>query len=107
MAGRGTTSVQGNEDLIIVHDALECGYCRLSFAPGPIFMKDNSLTLKHVTFSTADGALEAAPAVRDSIYIRESLGASEIGLLATVGVTMDKVTWEETMAHCSQDVGGG
>lgn len=29
---------------------------------GPKFMKDNGL--KHVTFSTADGALEAAPAVR-------------------------------------------
>lgn len=29
---------------------------------GPKFMKENGL--KHVTFSTADGALEAAPAVR-------------------------------------------
>lgn len=30
---------------------------------GPKFMKDNGLS--HVTFSTADGALEAAPAVSD------------------------------------------
>lgn len=29
---------------------------------GPKFMKENGI--KHVTFSTADGALEAAPAVR-------------------------------------------
>lgn len=29
---------------------------------GPKFMKENGL--KYVTFSTADGALEAAPAVR-------------------------------------------
>ncbi|ESR44959.1 hypothetical protein CICLE_v10004097mg [Citrus x clementina] len=89
---------QGNEDLIIVHDALDYGDCRLSLAIpkygifeninslrelvqmpqwtaekplrvatgfsylGPKFMKDNGL--KHVVFSTADGALEAAPAVR-------------------------------------------
>ncbi|CAA2976885.1 ATP phosphoribosyltransferase 2, chloroplastic-like, partial [Olea europaea subsp. europaea] len=87
---------QGNEDLILAHDALEYGDCHLSLAipkygifeninsleelaqmpqwtPGrplriatgftylaPKFMKDNGL--KHVTFSTADGALEAAPA---------------------------------------------
>jgi len=31
------------------------------FQMGPKFMKENGL--KHVTFSTADGALEAAPAV--------------------------------------------
>ncbi|KAL2904712.1 ATP phosphoribosyltransferase 2 chloroplastic [Bienertia sinuspersici] len=116
--------MQGSEDLIIVHDALEYGECRLSLAIpkygifeninslkelaempqwtaekplrvatgftyvtkyslsainfvdsvdrlgilvilvklGPKFMKDNGL--EHVTFSTADGALEAAPAVR-------------------------------------------
>ncbi|XWS55292.1 hypothetical protein CRYUN_Cryun10bG0162800 [Craigia yunnanensis] len=88
---------QGNEDLIIVHDALEYGDCRLSLAIpkygifeninslkelaqmpqwtvekplrvatgfthlGPKFMKENGL--KHVIFSTADGALEAAPAM--------------------------------------------
>ncbi|KAF5944998.1 hypothetical protein HYC85_015226 [Camellia sinensis] len=88
---------QGNEDLILVHDALEFGDCRLSLAIpkygifenvnsmkelaqmrqwttekplrvatgftylGPKFMKENGV--KHVTFSTADGALEAAPAV--------------------------------------------
>ncbi|KAJ7946585.1 ATP phosphoribosyltransferase [Quillaja saponaria] len=88
---------QGNEDLIIVHDALEYGDCHLSIAIpkygifenvnslkelaqmpqwteekplrvatgftylGPKFMKENGL--KHVTFSTADGALEAAPAM--------------------------------------------
>ncbi|KAE8708510.1 ATP phosphoribosyltransferase 2 [Hibiscus syriacus] len=88
---------QGNEDLIIVHDALEYGDCRLSLAIpkygifeninslqelsrmpqwtiekplrvatgfnylGPKFMKENGL--RNVTFSTADGALEAAPAV--------------------------------------------
>ncbi|GMP67671.1 hypothetical protein CsSME_00027582 [Camellia sinensis var. sinensis] len=86
---------QGNEDLILVHDALEFGDCRLSLAIpkygifenvnsmkelaqmpqwtpekplrvatgftylGPKFMKENGV--KHVTFSTADGALEAAP----------------------------------------------
>jgi len=32
-------------------------------------MKESGL--KHVTFSTADGALEAAPAVRDSVYLLE------------------------------------
>lgn len=36
---------------------------------GPKFMKENGL--KHVTFSTADGALEAAPAVRDSVVVFE------------------------------------
>lgn len=36
---------------------------------GPKFMKENGLN--HVTFSTADGALEAAPAVSSelSVYI--------------------------------------
>ncbi|KAM7280733.1 hypothetical protein ACFE04_007867 [Oxalis oulophora] len=88
---------QGNDDLILVHDALEYGECHLSIAIpkygifeninsldeltqmpqwteekplrvatgftylGPKFMKDNGI--KHVTFSTADGALEAAPAM--------------------------------------------
>jgi ATP phosphoribosyltransferase len=88
---------QGDEDLIIVHDALDYGDCRLSLAIpkygifenvnsmselaqmpqwtadkplrvatgftylGPKFMKE--IGLKHVTFSTADGALEAAPAM--------------------------------------------
>ncbi|KAL1809556.1 hypothetical protein ACET3Z_026546 [Daucus carota] len=88
---------QGNEDLIIVHEALGYGDCHLSLAIpqygifeninslrdlaqmplwtadrplrvatgftylGPKFMKENGL--RHVTFSTADGALEAAPAM--------------------------------------------
>ncbi|KAF5726853.1 ATP phosphoribosyltransferase [Tripterygium wilfordii] len=88
---------QGDEDLIIVHDALEYGNCHLSLAIpqygifeninsiselaqmpqwteekplrvatgftylGPKFMKENGL--KHVTFSTFDGALEAQPAM--------------------------------------------
>ncbi|PRQ23035.1 putative ATP phosphoribosyltransferase [Rosa chinensis] len=88
---------QGNEDLIIVHDALGYGECRSSLAIpncgifeninsldelaqmpqwtkekplrfitgftylGPKFMKENGLN--HVSFSTADGALEAAPAM--------------------------------------------
>ncbi|GKD90518.1 ATP phosphoribosyltransferase 2, chloroplastic-like protein, partial [Tanacetum coccineum] len=88
---------QGNEDLILVHDALAYGDCRLSLAIpkygifeninsvkelaqmpqwtaekplrvatgftylGPKFLKDNGL--QHVAFSTADGALEAAPAL--------------------------------------------
>lgn len=34
----------------------------LSVQLGPKFMRENGI--KHVTFSTADGALEAAPAVR-------------------------------------------
>jgi hypothetical protein len=33
-------------------------------------MKDNGI--KHVAFSTADGALEAAPAVRDSVCFIQS-----------------------------------
>ncbi|XP_072987184.1 ATP phosphoribosyltransferase, chloroplastic-like isoform X1 [Typha latifolia] len=88
---------QGNEDLVIVHDALEYGACRLSLAipKEGIFENINSLDelarmakwtkerplrivtgfsylgtkilkekgLKHVTFSTADGALESYPAM--------------------------------------------
>ncbi|KAK8629817.1 hypothetical protein V6N13_078643 [Hibiscus sabdariffa] len=103
---------QGNEDLIIVHDALEYGDCRLSLAIpkygifenvnslrklaempqwtiekplrvatgftylGPKFMKENGL--KHVTFSTADGALEAAPAmgIADAILDLVSSGTT-------------------------------
>lgn len=34
---------------------------------GPKFMKDNGLS--HVTFSTADGALEAAPAVSNKLCL--------------------------------------
>lgn len=34
---------------------------------GPKFMRENGL--KHVTFSTADGALEAAPAVRNCFLL--------------------------------------
>ncbi|KAH0883926.1 hypothetical protein HID58_060022 [Brassica napus] len=88
---------QENEDLIIVHEALNFGDCHLSIAIpnygiyeninslkelaempqwseerplrvatgftylGPKFMEENGI--KHVTFSTADGALEAAPAM--------------------------------------------
>ncbi|KAK4491258.1 hypothetical protein RD792_001994 [Penstemon davidsonii] len=94
---------QGDDDLILVHDALDYGDCRLSIAIpkygifeninslkelaqmpqwtperplrvatgftylGPKFMNENGL--KHVTFSTADGALEAAPAKIDAYYI--------------------------------------
>ncbi|XP_050272769.1 ATP phosphoribosyltransferase 2, chloroplastic-like [Quercus robur] len=103
---------QGNEDLIIVHDALKYGECRLSLAIpkygifeninslkelaempqwtaenplrvatgftylGPKFMKENGL--KYVTFSTADGALEAAPAmgVADAIVDLVSSGTT-------------------------------
>ncbi|XP_009608004.1 ATP phosphoribosyltransferase 2, chloroplastic-like [Nicotiana tabacum] len=103
---------QGNEDLIIVHDSLDYGDCRLSLAIpkygifenvnsmkelaempqwtperplrvatgftylGPKFMKDNGL--KHVTFSTADGALEAAPAmgIADAIVDLVSSGTT-------------------------------
>ncbi|KAE9584500.1 hypothetical protein Lal_00021735 [Lupinus albus] len=103
---------QGNEDLIIVHEALAYGDCRLSLAIpqygifeninsleelakmpqwtqskplriatgftylGPKFMKDNGL--KHVTFSTADGALEAAPAmgIADAILDLVSSGTT-------------------------------
>ncbi|KAK8505478.1 hypothetical protein V6N11_013877 [Hibiscus sabdariffa] len=103
---------QGNEDLIIVHDALEYGDCRLSLAIpkygifeninslrelagmpqwttekplrvatgftylGPKFMQENGL--RHVTFSTADGALEAAPAmgIADAILDLVSSGTT-------------------------------
>ncbi|CAA2985001.1 ATP phosphoribosyltransferase 2, chloroplastic-like [Olea europaea subsp. europaea] len=103
---------QGNEDLILVHDALEYGDCHLSLAIpkygifenvnslkelaqmpqwtperplrvatgftylAPKFMKDNGL--KHVTFSTADGALEAAPAmgIADAIVDLVSSGTT-------------------------------
>ncbi|KAB1207096.1 ATP phosphoribosyltransferase 2, chloroplastic [Morella rubra] len=103
---------QGNEDLIIVHDALEYGDCHLSLAIpkygifeninsmkelaqmpqwteekplrvatgftylGPIFMKENGI--KHVMFSTADGALEAAPAmgIADAILDLVSSGTT-------------------------------
>lgn len=103
---------QGNEDLIIAHDALEYGECHLSIAIpkygifeninslkelaqmpqwtvekplrvatgftylGPKFMKENGL--KHVTFSTADGALEAAPAmgIADAILDLVSSGTT-------------------------------
>ncbi|EOX97147.1 ATP phosphoribosyl transferase 2 isoform 3 [Theobroma cacao] len=103
---------QGNEDLIIVHDALEYGDCHLSLAIpkygifeninslkelarmpqwtvekplrvatgftylGPKFMKENGL--KHVIFSTADGALEAAPAmgIADAILDLVSSGTT-------------------------------
>ncbi|KAK4788153.1 hypothetical protein SAY86_019472 [Trapa natans] len=103
---------QGNEDLIIVHDALEYGDCRLSVAIpqygifeninsvtelaqmplwtkdrplrvatgfsylGPKFMRENGF--KHVSFSTADGALEAAPAmgIADAILDLVSSGTT-------------------------------
>nr|POE58325.1 atp phosphoribosyltransferase 2, chloroplastic [Quercus suber] len=103
---------QGNEDLVLVHDALEYGECRLSLAIpkygifeninslkelaqmpqwtaekplrvatgftylGPKFMKENGL--KYVTFSTADGALEAAPAmgIADAIVDLVSSGTT-------------------------------
>ncbi|KAL1549652.1 ATP phosphoribosyltransferase 2, chloroplastic [Salvia divinorum] len=103
---------QGNEDLILVHDSLDYGDCRLSLAIpkygifeninslkelaempqwtperplrvatgftylGPKFMKDNGLS--HVTFSSADGALEAAPAmgIADAIVDLVSSGTT-------------------------------
>ncbi|KAL6560693.1 ATP phosphoribosyltransferase 2, chloroplastic [Orobanche gracilis] len=103
---------QGNEDLIIVHDALDYGDCRLSIAIpmygifenvnsmkellqmpqwtpqrplrvatgftylGPKFMKENGVN--YVTFSTADGALEAAPAmgIADAIVDLVSSGTT-------------------------------
>ncbi|RAL40072.1 unnamed protein product [Cuscuta campestris] len=103
---------QGNEDLIIVHDALEYGNCRLSLAipkygifenvnslkelaemphwtperplrvatgftyMGPKFMNEKGLN--HVIFSTADGALEAAPAmgIADAIVDLVSSGTT-------------------------------
>ncbi|KAI5661610.1 hypothetical protein M9H77_20933 [Catharanthus roseus] len=103
---------QGNEDLMLVHDALEFGDCRLSLAipkygifeninslkelaqmpqwtperplrvatgftyMAPKFMMENGL--QHVTFSTADGALEAAPAmgIADAIVDLVSSGTT-------------------------------
>ncbi|ESQ29625.1 hypothetical protein EUTSA_v10023501mg [Eutrema salsugineum] len=103
---------QENEDLIIVHEALNFGDCHLSIAIpnygifenikslkelaqmpqwseerplrvatgftylGPKFMKENGI--KHVTFSTADGALEAAPAmgIADAILDLVSSGTT-------------------------------
>ncbi|GFY88555.1 ATP phosphoribosyl transferase 2 [Actinidia rufa] len=103
---------QGDEDLILVHDALDYGDCRLSLAipkygifeninslrelaqmpqwtsEKPLrvatgfsymarkFMRENGL--KHVSFSTADGALEAAPAmgIADAIVDLVSSGTT-------------------------------
>ncbi|OVA05567.1 ATP phosphoribosyltransferase HisG [Macleaya cordata] len=103
---------QGNDDLILVHDSLEYGDCRLSIAIpkygifeninslselaqmpqwtkekplrvatgftylGPKFMEEKGL--EHVTFSTADGALEAAPAmgIADAILDLVSSGTT-------------------------------
>ncbi|CAA0838998.1 ATP phosphoribosyltransferase 2- chloroplastic [Striga hermonthica] len=103
---------QGDEDLILVHEALGYGDCRLSLAIpkygifeninslkelaqmpqwtsekplrvatgftylGPKYMKENGL--EHVTFSTADGALEAAPAmgIADAIVDLVSSGTT-------------------------------
>ncbi|XP_019705263.2 ATP phosphoribosyltransferase, chloroplastic isoform X2 [Elaeis guineensis] len=103
---------QGNEDLVVVHDALEYGACRLSLAIpkygifenintlhelaqmpqwtaerplrivtgfsylGPKFLKEKGLD--HVSFSTADGALEAAPAmgIADAIIDLVSSGTT-------------------------------
>ncbi|XP_051132952.1 ATP phosphoribosyltransferase 2, chloroplastic-like [Andrographis paniculata] len=103
---------QGNEDLVLVHDALDFGDCRLSLAIpnygifeginsleelaqmpqwtpekplrvatgfthlGPKFMEENGL--KYVKFSTADGALEAAPAmgIADAIVDLVSSGTT-------------------------------
>ncbi|KAK4801752.1 hypothetical protein SAY86_022239 [Trapa natans] len=103
---------QGNEDLIIVHDALEYGDCHLSLAipqlglfenvnsmkdlvEMPQWTKENPLRVatgftylghrffrehgfKHVMFSTADGALEAAPAmgIADAILDLVSSGTT-------------------------------
>ncbi|XP_011628900.1 ATP phosphoribosyltransferase 2, chloroplastic [Amborella trichopoda] len=100
---------QGSDDLIVVHDALEYGECRLSLAIpkygifeninsidelarmpqwteekplriatgfsylGPKFVKENGL--KHVTFSRADGALEAAPAMGIADAILDLVGS--------------------------------
>lgn len=53
-----------------LNSILFCLYVQL----GPKFMKDNGF--QNVTFSIADGALEAAPAVRNNFfYISESLFA--------------------------------
>ncbi|PKI53042.1 hypothetical protein CRG98_026622, partial [Punica granatum] len=103
---------KGSDDLVIVHDALGYGDCRLSLAIpgygifeninsleelaqmsqwseerplrvatgftylGPKFLKENGV--KHVIFSTADGALEAAPAmgIADAILDLVSSGTT-------------------------------
>uniref|UniRef100_A0A0C9RHC9 ATP phosphoribosyltransferase n=1 Tax=Wollemia nobilis TaxID=56998 RepID=A0A0C9RHC9_9CONI len=103
---------QGDEDLILVHEALNYGECHLSIAIpkygifeniasieqlaampqwtvdrplriatgftylGPKFVKEKGL--KHVQFSTADGALEAAPAmgIADAILDLVSSGTT-------------------------------
>ncbi|PIA44052.1 hypothetical protein AQUCO_01800238v1 [Aquilegia coerulea] len=103
---------QGDEDLILVHDALDYGDCHLSIAIpkygileninslselaqmpqwtkekplrvatsfnylGPKFMKEKGF--EHVTFSTADGAVEAAPAmgIADAIVDLVSSGTT-------------------------------
>ncbi|KAL7583051.1 hypothetical protein Lser_V15G46172 [Lactuca serriola] len=103
---------QGNEDLVLVHDELAYGDCRLSLAIPKygIFEKINSVKelaqmtqwtaekplrvttgftylsrkflrengLQHVVFSTADGALEAAPAmgIADAIVDLVSSGTT-------------------------------
>ncbi|XP_015875818.3 ATP phosphoribosyltransferase 2, chloroplastic-like [Ziziphus jujuba] len=114
IVGLDTVSEYGQEsdDLIVVHDALDYGDCRLSIAIpkygifeninslrelaqmpqwteskplrvatgftylGPKFMKENGL--KYVSFSTADGALEAAPAmgIADAILDLVSSGTT-------------------------------
>lgn len=100
---------QGSRDLIVVHDALEYGECRLSLAIPKygIFENINSLTelaqmpqwtadkplrvatgftylapkflkergLKYVIYSTADGALEAAPAMGTADAIIDLVGS--------------------------------
>ncbi|KAF6169814.1 hypothetical protein GIB67_034206 [Kingdonia uniflora] len=104
--------MMGNNDLVLIHDALEFGNCRLSLAIpmygifknvnslselaqmpqwtsekplrvatgftylGPKFMKE--MGLNHVTFSSADGALEAAPAmgIADAIIDLVSSGTT-------------------------------
>ncbi|KAJ0980817.1 hypothetical protein J5N97_009072 [Dioscorea zingiberensis] len=103
---------QGNEDLMIIHDELGYGQCRLSVAIprygifeninslqelaqmpqwtkerplrivtgftylGPKFMEEKGL--KHVSFLTADGALEASPAmgIADAIVDLVSSGTT-------------------------------
>lgn len=103
---------QGDEDLVLVHDALDYGDCHLSLAIprygifenvnslndlaqmphwtsekplrvatgftylGPKFMKEKGF--QHVSFSTADGALEAAPAmgIADAILDLVSSGTT-------------------------------
>ncbi|EMS64866.1 ATP phosphoribosyltransferase [Triticum urartu] len=52
---------QGNDDLVIIHDALDFGHCRLSLAVGAKFLKEKGF--KHVSFLAGDGALESYPAM--------------------------------------------